>query len=153
MTKVHFSIDRFGFPGVDQAYLEFVFQVASRLARQDPKREIGIALVNAPYMRRLNQKYRQQDKVSNVLSFVYREIQDPNCLTPGEEKNYLGDVYICHEKVMQQARAEKREPQEVFTKLLIHGILHLFGFHHEKSVSSASRMEALEDKISKAILD
>ncbi len=150
MGRVYFGLEQYSFEGVDQEYLEFVFKVAKFLAGRDERHEIGVAVVGSEAMRRLNRQYRGTDATTNVLSFAYHEVRDPGRLASSEEEFYLGDIYLCYDEVLKEARAG-RDEKEAFTYLLIHGILHLLGFHH-RTAQEAETMEGLEEKILSTVL-
>jgi probable rRNA maturation factor len=59
----------------------------------------------------------------------------------------LGDVIISVEKAREQAKQRGRTPDQELATLLIHGIVHLLGYDHERSAKDARAMKRLEDKI------
>jgi len=88
----------------------------------------------------LNRAFRSKDKPTNVLSFTYDD-DDPE-----SENDYLGDIVLCF-PVIQAESDEQRKPLEHhFAHLVVHGILHLCGYDHEKTVE-AEEMEQLEVEI------
>jgi probable rRNA maturation factor len=102
--------------------------------------ELSLALVGNAEMRKLNAKYRGKDYVTDVLSFPAEDH------LPGPVR-LLGDVVICIDKMRAQAKERGRSLQEEMTTLLIHGIVHLLGYDHERSARDARIMERLERKI------
>lgn len=107
---------------------------------QQHRGELSIALVGDSEMRRLNARYRKKDRTTDVLSF------------PTEEKlltgrPLLGDVVISVGQARRQAKEGKRTLDEEMTILLIHGVLHLLGYDHERSTKDARIMGSLERKI------
>jgi len=95
---------------------------------------IDIYLINNRRMRKLNNKYRGEDTATNVLSFT--EPDDfPN---PDSALVHAGEIYI--------SPAYANSHGEDISYLLLHGILHLFGFNH-KNKSDRIKMERLEKKI------
>jgi probable rRNA maturation factor len=103
---------------------------------------LDIILCGDAYIRRLNKKYRGKDKATDVLSFPYWEGTAPNLVT------HLGDLVISVPRLKRQAQEfEVNEYQELL-RLLIHGILHLAGYDHEKvSRAEAKKMQQLENRI------
>ena len=65
----------------------------------------------------------------------------------------LGDVIISVEKAKEQAKARRRTLDEELVTLLIHGIVHLLGYDHERSPKDARIMDRLEKKIYRALCD
>jgi probable rRNA maturation factor len=106
--------------------------------------ELSLALVENGEIARLNRKYRQQRKPTDVLSF-------PAEPAPNGRSRLLGDVVISVERAEEQAKAGGWTLKEEIDRLLIHGILHLLGYDHERSKKDARIMRALERKISRAL--
>jgi probable rRNA maturation factor len=63
----------------------------------------------------------------------------------------LGDVVISIETAEKEGRSIGISMEERFTQLLVHGILHLLGYDHEKSQEEADKMEKKSDEILKLI--
>lgn len=106
--------------------------------------ELSVALVGDREIEKLNRKYRNQPKPTDVLSFPADNI------FAGRER-LLGDVVISVDKAKEQAKAGGWTLNEEIDRLLIHGILHLLGYDHEGSKKEARVMRALERKISLAL--
>jgi ssRNA-specific RNase YbeY (16S rRNA maturation enzyme) len=115
---------------------------------------LEIHLVSSRKMIQLNRHFRHKNHATTVLSF------GGNNFLVGR-KRLLGEVFLCPEKIRQavlpqyvsgcfsglnfrQIRTKNRLSLMYF---LIHGILHLAGFDHEKSVVSRGQMEQMEKKI------
>ena len=103
----------------------------------ESRSELGIELVNDRRMRGLNRQYRAKDVSTDVLAFSMRE-------SPGPVSSLLGDVVICIPVVVRQAQARGHSIDKEFTILLIHGILHLCGYDHERGQREARRMHRRE---------
>ena len=84
--------------------------------------------------RRLNRVYRGRDYATNVLTFVYTD------------RPLAGDVVICAPVVTREARAQRKDAAAHHAHLLVHGLLHLQGFDHERD-ADAARMERRERAI------
>ena len=84
--------------------------------------------------RRLNREYRGKDSATNVLTFVY------------EERPLAGDVVICAPVVAREAKAQGKALAAHHAHLLVHGMLHLQGFDHERE-RDAKSMERRERTI------
>jgi len=102
--------------------------------------ELSLALVGNAEMQKLNAKYRRMNHPTDVLSFPMEE----KLL---QETRLLGDVIISVEQAAEQARERRRTLDEEMTTLLIHGIVHLLGYDHERSAKDARIMRRLEKKI------
>jgi probable rRNA maturation factor len=102
--------------------------------------ELSIALVGDKEMRTLNAKYRKKNKTTDVLSFP------ADYPTPAEPV-LLGDVIISVEQARRQAKERNHSLKTEMVTLLIHGILHLLGYDHERSPQQAKIMANLEVKL------
>ena len=117
-------------------------KIAAAILRavEKSKVELSVALVGDREMRPLNAKYRKKNKTTDVLSFP----ADP--ALPAQA-GLLGDVIISVEQAKRQARDRKTSLEMEMVTLLIHGILHLLGYDHERSQRQAKIMATLEQKI------
>jgi rRNA maturation RNase YbeY len=106
--------------------------------------ELSLVLVGNREMQELNACYRHKNEPTDVLSFPLG-----GALVAGRE--WLGDVVISLEKARAQARAGKKTLEREVRDLLIHGILHLLGYDHERSAREARVMQAMEKKVSRAL--
>lgn len=82
---------------------------------------MSLILVDASEIHRMNKEYRGLDRPTDVISF---EEDDE------EDDTYLGDIFICIDKVYEQALAYGHSKEREFAFLLVHGILHLSGYDH-----------------------
>ena len=79
----------------------------------------GLILVNKEEIQKLNMQYRGLDRKTDVLSFE------------SGEKIYLGEIFICVDKVKSQAEEYGHSLEIEFAFLLVHGLLHLQGYDHQ----------------------
>jgi len=93
-------------------------------------------------MRVLNRQYRQKDKPTDVLSFSRVEFRPP-----GVPLIDLGDVLICRSVAVRQAKENGLSLKEELVRLTVHGVLHLFGYDHERSSADEKKMFRLQDRI------
>ncbi len=87
-------------------------------------------------MEALNRQYLDRSGSTNVISFSMQEGEFSN-ITP----HLLGDVVISIETAYKEGENAGISMEERFTQLLVHGILHLFGYDHENSKEEADKME------------
>ena len=111
--------------------------------KQD-RAELSLVLVDNRKIQELNARYRNKNEPTDVLAFPSGE-----SLPAGVQ--ILGDVVISVEKAEEQARKRRKTVEREMTDLLIHGILHLLGYDHERSARDARIMHAMEKKISRAL--
>jgi probable rRNA maturation factor len=110
------------------------------------KAELSLALVGNAEMQRLNAKYRHKDYSTDVLSFP------AGTMFPAEI-SLLGDIIISVDKAADQAKERRRTLDEEMVTLLIHGIVHLLGYDHERSSKDARVMGRLEKKIHRQLCE
>jgi len=106
--------------------------------------EITVLLVGDKEIRTLNKKYRQQDKVTDVLSFSQQE--GLALVLPEPAQRYLGDIVISYPQVRRQAKLFRHSLAEEFSLLLIHGFLHLLGYDDDTRAHYL-KMHKLQEKI------
>ena len=116
-----------------------------KLLEQDHA-ELSVVLIGNSEMRKLNTRYRKKDYPTDVLSF-------PAAQDMPDGVPLLGDVIISVDKATEQAKERGRSLDEEMTTLLIHGLLHLLGYDHERSAKDARIMSRLEKKIYRALCD
>ncbi len=97
--------------------------------------QVTLRVVGAREGRALNRRFRDRDYATNVLTFVYADS------TP-----LSGDIVLCAPVIAREAREQRKAPDAHFAHLVVHGMLHLQGFDHERE-RQARTMEALERKI------
>jgi probable rRNA maturation factor len=102
--------------------------------------ELSLALIGNGEMQRLNARYRRKDYPTDVLSF-------PAGAGPPGETPLLGDVIISVQKAAQQAKERRHTLEHEMITLLIHGVVHLLGYDHERSAKDARAMKRVERRI------
>ena len=108
--------------------------------------ELSILIVDDPQIAILNKKYLRRYGPTNVIAFPMRTDPFSN-INP----ELLGDVVISIETAEKEGKSIGISIEERFTQLLVHGILHLLGYDHEKSEQEADKMEKKSDEILKLI--
>jgi len=97
-------------------------------------------------MRALNRRYRGIDHATDVLSFSQREGQFSD-LRP----DILGDIVISVPTAVRQARERNHSLGREIERLLVHGLLHLLGYDHERGPTEARRMRRKEIRLCQRI--
>ena len=101
-----------------------------------------ILLTNSLNMTKLNKKFRNKNKSTDVLSFPSFS---PNNLKLIKKKNiYIGDIATCYEII--NIRSNKNNFLFEFDKAWVHGLLHLVGYNHIKN-RDYFKMNKIEEKI------
>ncbi|HPO49941.1 MAG TPA: rRNA maturation RNase YbeY [Spirochaetota bacterium] len=97
--------------------------------------DISLFFCTPETIRDLNKNYRKADYVTDVLSFSQLE---------GDEKietSFLGDIAICLEKAKTQAKEMGHSLESELNFLVLHGILHLIGYDHEKDDGEMEKIQ------------
>ncbi len=114
--------------------------------------ELGITFVGSEKMRRLNARYRGIDRPTDVLSFALLDSAPSGCRIPSFPGPLaLGDIVICIPKAYVQAREYGVSFHEELLRLMIHGLLHLAGYDHERNSYQRKRMQAKEKELIEAL--
>jgi probable rRNA maturation factor len=108
--------------------------------------ELGLALDNDRGVRHLNRDYRGKDKPTNVLSFAALDAGLPPKGVPASYPWALGDVVMALGTIKGEAKAQGKSLEQHYCHLVVHGVLHLLGFDHERP-RDAAKMEKLEREI------
>ena len=93
-------------------------------ARASASTDVSIRVVGAARSRRLNARYRNKDKPTNVLSFAGAGVAP-------DGRRFLGELVICAPLMAREARAQRKSRQAHWAHITVHGVLHLLGFAHE----------------------
>ncbi len=116
-----------------------------------------VVFQDSEYMQYLNKSTRGIDSVTDVLSYPSMEgikgkILNPiECRTELEGKYiFLGSIVLCEEKIREQAKEYGNTEQRERNYLIVHGLLHLFGYDHMTDEDKAE-MRAKEKQIMKII--
>ncbi|MDP3792836.1 MAG: rRNA maturation RNase YbeY [bacterium] len=108
--------------------------------------EVSINLVGENKIKELNKKYRNKNKVTDVLSFPLRLA--PLAQVKSNAGVFdLGDIFICLSIAKKEAKRENIDIERKLAQLTVHGFLHLAGYDHENSIAEAKKMEKLEEDI------
>jgi probable rRNA maturation factor len=108
-----------------------------------PDKDISVSFVDDDQIRLLNKSYLGKDSPTNVLSFSMRE-NDYGDINP----NVLGDIVISAQTAKKDARKGGLTVAQEIDFLLIHGLLHLLGFNHEKTTKDkANKMKQKEKEL------
>ncbi|MBF0138654.1 MAG: rRNA maturation RNase YbeY [Magnetococcales bacterium] len=104
--------------------------------------EVGIRLTDDAEVRELNDQYRGRDRPTNILSFAMYD-DAPDSRPPGHPL-LLGDLVVAYETVVREAQEQGKTFTDHLNHLVVHGILHLAGYDHERSAEDALSQENLE---------
>ena len=112
-----------------------------RWVRAAQERDLAVTLrfVDGREGRRLNARFRGQDHATNVLTFVYDDVVPLS-----------GDIVLCVPVLVREAGSQGKTLRAHCAHLVIHGMLHLQGYDHQRR-DEAARMEARETALLRAL--
>ena len=111
--------------------------VLNGLNKKCDNKIIEIKKITEYEIQKINYEHRGILKPTDVLSFAYSET--------GEDTNRIwGEIFISHSIVARNANQQNIPYNEEFTRVVIHGLLHLFGYDHENV--SKEEQKIMNDK-------
>ena len=103
--------------------------------------------LNESESKKLNQKTFNKNKPTDVLSFpLYNDIEAINQLDKSMYED-MGDMFICRNVIKKNAEIYEKDFVEELQYIVIHGLLHLIGYSHEKN----DKLKTYESKLMKKI--
>lgn len=97
--------------------------------------ELSLLFVSAGHIRRLNKRFADENRATDVLAFPMMEDDEE------EGALLLGDVVVCPEVAERNAAEMEHDLGTELEALVVHGTLHLLGYDHETDEERA-RMDA-----------
>jgi len=119
---------------IDRTQWEQFTRMAMQLVGKEEE-GITIAFVSNRRMRELNKRFRHLDKTTDVLSFP-SEQDDFSASSP-----MLGEVAIAVEQAAKQAGENGLKIEQEIAQLILHGLLHLCGYDHERDNGEMNKLE------------
>ena len=105
-----------------------------------------ILLTNSINMKKLNKKFRNRNKSTDVLSFPFFSLKNLKFMK--EKKFYIGDIVTSYEII--NYRSKKNNFLSEFDKAWIHGLLHLVGYDHIRN-QDYYKMNKIENRVLNSI--
>ncbi|MCX7044862.1 MAG: rRNA maturation RNase YbeY [Candidatus Sumerlaeota bacterium] len=110
------------------------------------KAELSVLYINDAEMTKLNLQYRHRQGTTDTLSFALGESPGPKA-----DKAVLGDIVISVERAAQQARQAGHSLRREIAFLIVHSLLHLLDFDHEKGERKAKQMQKAQEECFAAV--
>ena len=136
---------RFDVEGVAESVSQLFYDNCITNQLPDKGFEYSLLLTNDENIQQLNKDFRDKDAPTNVLSFPQYELSEGD-LAPlsGEEGVVmLGDVALSWQTFDAECEQQGKDPENHFSHLLLHSLLHLIGYDHQND-RDAKRMMDLE---------
>lgn len=141
-----------------QSLAEEVIEAAIEWEKFPYEAEVNLLLVSLEEIHDINREHRQIDHPTDVLSFPMIQYESPGDFSKIEqdEDNFnpdtgealLGDIVLCVDKVKEQAKSYGHSEKREFAFLIVHSMLHLFGYDHmepkEAAVMEQKQRDILE---------
>ena len=103
--------------------------------------DLGVFLVAAPEMTQLNETFLQHAGSTDVITFDYAEQE-----TPQARQALHGEIFICVDEAVIQARRFRGSWQAEVVRYVVHGVLHLLGYDDVRA-ADRRRMKREEDRL------
>lgn len=110
--------------------------------------ELSILFTDDERIADLNRRYLKRPGPTNVLAFPMASGNVPHL-----ESGMLGDVVISVDTALSESRELGEPLQRTVDRLLIHGILHLLGYDHDRSSKEALRMRREENRLMTLVME
>ena len=155
---IHFeqeTEDQFSFDPQEMANI--VIDAALEECKCPYEADVNLLLVGANTIQEMNRNFREIDRVTDVLSFPMLSYQEPadfsdealdlqDAFHPESGELMLGDIVICVPRMKEQAEEYGHGEKREFAFLVVHSMLHLFGYDH-MTEDEAKEMESLQETI------
>jgi len=153
-VKLVIRVDR-DFQGrVDKRWLRRLVNESLGVQGVEPQVELSLLVTDDATVRELNKTYRGKNKTTDVLSFALEADRRGNAaagfVMPPGEIVYLGEVIVSYPKAAEQAVERKHPVEDELALLVVHGVLHLLGYDHDKPVRERE-MRSMERKVLSAV--
>ena len=124
--------------------IEKTISMSLKMAGYGDDYEFSFSIVDEDEIRELNRDYRENDSITDVLSFPLYERED----IPAQ--GMLGDIVICAKRAKEQSEEFGHSYEREIVYLTVHSVLHLLGYDHEED-DEKSEMRQIEKSIMKEL--
>jgi probable rRNA maturation factor len=135
---------------VAEAWLRGLAEEALLAGEDSGDVELGLSITDDDTVRSLNRDYRCLDESTDVLSFALTEGKGGNggslFVMPPDGVRHLGEVVISYPRAVQQAAEHGRHSDDELAWLVVHGVLHLLGYDHDRPARER-QMRAVEKRV------
>ena len=118
-------------------WVQTIFRELQKNKIKVKRPRLTLVFVTNKDMKKLNRTFRSKNKPTDVLSFASLEKWT-------NKQEDLGEVVLCTSYIKKMGQGPVRERTAY---AILHGILHLLGFDHEKDLKSAEKMYHIQDQI------
>jgi len=128
---------------IDEGWVRRIAQTVLKAEGVAPPYEVSLVFTDSETVKQLNRDYRGVDEPTDVLAFCMlpqKEV-DSSFALPPDGVTRLGEVIVSYPQAVAQAREQGHSPERELALLIIHGILHLLGYDHEKPKEESKMRE------------
>jgi len=124
-----------------------------------PDVELGLVITSQERVQELNRSYRGEDKPTDVLAFYMTSAaeetgaESPPFVVPPDGVLHLGEVIISYPQAVLQAHEHRHSLKKELAILIIHGVLHLLGYDHDKSEPERQMKDQEKEILSQITVD
>jgi probable rRNA maturation factor len=140
--------------GPDADWMQRVIETVLATENAATNVEISLLITGQERIQELNRDYRGKDQPTDVLSFSMSEQKvedDPVAfISPPDDLIHLGEVIISYPQALIQAEESQHSIKKELAALIVHGVLHIHGYDHEKPEMEPA-MKAKENQILSAM--
>ena len=115
---------------------------------KDKNIEFTVKITGASEIKKLNKKFTNKNKVTDILSFPFYDQEQLKKLLKKKKLFYLGDIIINLNEIKN--KFDKKFSTKYFNNLWVHGLLHLLGHRHKKD-KDYKKMLKLENSFLRSI--
>lgn len=131
---------------IDEDFLKKIVKEVLEGEKIKKEIELSLALIGPGRMRKINKRYRGKNRTTDVLAFPESKILlEKFKIGPAKKIQGLGEIVICQREVKKNAKRFSSTFEKELARVLIHGILHLLGYDHEKNEQEAKKMKQREE--------
>ncbi len=117
-----------------------------KLEKFEGSAELSVTLVDDDMIKEINNRHREVDKPTDVLSFPMGE-DGKYDINPETGAKILGDIVISVQRAVKQAHMYGHSFRREIGYLTVHAMLHLLGYDHEDMGIEAVKMREKEETI------
>ena len=139
--EINVLIDEEFAPFIEESWLQSVVERALVAQGVSSNVELGLVIASEERVQQLNQSYLGKDEPTDVLAFDMLPEQSaqgipgtdfPAFVMPPDGVRHLGEVIISYPQAVTQAEEHQHSVKREIAILIIHGVLHLLGYEHDK---------------------
>ena len=118
---------------LEVSWLEAVARQVLEAEGAGAQTELGLFIATGERVKQLNRDYLGKDEPTDVLAFSAREeVGLPPFVPPPDGVLHLGEVIIAYPQAVIQAGEHQHSIKREIAVLIVHGVLHLLGYDHDK---------------------